>query len=120
MLNDRLALRSISVNRLKYRTESDMSLKSSWFEAVCLVRDRGEPTGLRGIGSKVSNWLLVARKREPHFWLEFPLPTATACIAILTMPFMDVFDEAFAQRPDLRQRILGTIGRTSLLIGPPH
>ena len=69
---------------------------------------------------KVFHWSLVARKRDfpgAFFLLTFHLPPLTLTLVAVTMPSKHLFHEAFAQRPDIRHRILGAIGKLSVLIG---
>lgn len=64
-------------------------------------------------------WPANARTERRICYLTFPLPTIAAYIAAVTiMPSNLVFDEAFAKRPDIQQRILKAIGQLSPLLLP--
>ncbi len=60
-----------------------------------------------------------AQTRGRDFLLDFPLPTTTTtCSQAETMPPKHLFDHAFAQRPDLRHRVLDAIGKLCPSIHP--
>lgn len=74
-----------------------------------------------GISSKVLHWSLVARKRDipnAFFLLDFPPSTTDLFTEAVTMSSRQIINDAFAQRPDLRQKVLGAIGKLSPSIGP--